>query len=287
MTDSQFVVNVTTQDFVKVVLEGSSQRPILVDFWANWCAPCRTLGPILDKLAQEWGGRLLVAKVDTDKEKALATQLGIRSLPTVRLFQNGRAIDEFMGAIPESEVRAFLNRHLPKESDDLLRQIENLLAQDRTTQALELVEKARAVEPTNTRTLLAYARVKIAVRDYTTAEQVMDTIPIQEHNISEAKAMRARLNFAKAAAQAPVKSSLEARLAAQPNDSEARYQIATLQVVAGAYQEALDSLLILLRRDRTYGDDAARKGILQIFDLLDNTGELVSSYRGKLTNILF
>jgi len=253
MTNSSFVVNVTTADFIKVVLEGSSQRPVLVDFWANWCAPCRALGPILEKIAQEWDGKLLVAKIDTDQEKSLSAQLGIRSLPTVRLFQNGRSIGEFMGALPESEVRAFLNRHLPHTSDSPLRPIEQLLAQGK----------------------------------WEAAQTAFDALPMQEHNSAEAKTVKARLMFARLAAQAPKLQILEERLTNNPNDSEARYQLAVLQVIAGANQLALDNLLTLLRKDRNYGEDAARKGMLLIFDLLGGSGELVSRYRAKLTNALF
>lgn len=287
MNNSPFVVNVTTQDFVKIVVEGSNQRPVLVDFWATWCAPCRTLGPILDKIAQEWGGKLLVAKIDTDQEKSLATQLGIRSLPTVKLFQNGRSVGEFMGAIPESEVRAFLNRHLPRASDPLLHQAETLLSQGNAVKAVELAERARNNDPNNARSIIIYAKAKLALEDLDAAQTALDTLPIPENNTAEVKALRANLLFKKLAMQLPQQQILEQRLATQPNASEVRYQLAVLQVVAGNYQEALENLLILLRKDRSYGEDAARKGILLVFELLGGTGELVSRYRAKLTNALF
>lgn len=287
MTNSSFVVNVTTKDFVKIVLEGSSQRPVLVDFWANWCAPCRALGPILDKIAEDWKGKLLVAKIDTDQEKSLAAQLGIRSLPTVRLFHNGRSVGEFMGAIPESEVQAFLQRHLPRASDSLLRQAESLLTQNRAAQALELIERARASEPDNARVTLIFAKTKLMLGDFAAAQAALDALPMQEHNSEEAKILKARLVFERIAIQAQTPKILEERLANQPNDSEARYQLAALQVINGEYQLALDNLLILLRKDRNYGDDAARRSILLIFDLLGGNGELVNRYRVKLTNALF
>lgn len=287
MTNSSFVVNVTTKDFVKIVLEGSSQRPVLVDFWANWCAPCRTLGPILDKIAEDWKGKLLVAKIDTDQEKSLAAQLGIRSLPTVRLFHNGRSVGEFMGAIPESEVQAFLQKHLPRASDSLLLQAESLLTQNRAAPALELIERARASDPDNARVTLIFAKTKLMLGDFAAAQTALDALPMQEHNSEEAKTLKARLIFERIVIQAQTPKILEERLVNQPNDSEARYQLAALQVVNGDYQVALDNLLILLRKDRNYGDDAARRGILLIFDLLGGSGELVNRYRVKLTNALF
>jgi len=287
MADSPYVVNVTARDFVQVVVEGSRQRPVLVDFWANWCAPCRMLAPILDKIAQELAGKLLVAKLDTEQEQALAAQLGIRSLPTVRLFHNGQPVDEFMGALPESEVRAFLDRHLPRESDPLLRQAEALLAQGQAQQAEALVEQARAADPNNPRTLLTYARTKAVLGEYAAAEQALDALPLVEHNAPEARALRARMLFDQVAAQAPDRNTLERRLATHPDDNQARYQLAAHQVIDGDYQEALEGLLALLRKDRGYGDDAARKGIIQVFELLGGSGELVSRYRVKLTSALF
>lgn len=287
MSDSKFVVNVTTQDFAKLVLEESNLRPVLVDFWANWCAPCRTLGPLLDKLAQEWNGALLVAKVDTDKEISLTAQFGIRSLPTVRLFHKGRSVGEFMGALPESEVRAFLNRHVPKAADQLLAQVDDLLARGQISQAAQRVEQASKSDPNSSRTLLAYAKVKAAQGDYGAAEQALKSLPLQEHNSAEVKSIRARLMFAQVIAQSPNKAVLEQRIATQPDDSEARYQLAAHLVIAGAYQEALDVLLALLRKDRAYGEDAARKAILQIFELLSGNSDLTSRYRAKLTSMLF
>jgi putative thioredoxin len=287
MADAPYVVNVTTRDFMAVVVDGSRQRPVLVDFWADWCAPCRILAPILDKIAAELGGKLLVAKVNTEQEQALAAQLGIRSLPTVRLFRDGQPVDEFMGALPESEVRRFLDRHLPRESDQLLDKAEALLARGRVDQAVALVERAQADDPSNPRTLLAYARVKAVVGDYNAAERALDALPLPEHNSAEATALRAHVAFDRVAAGAPAPAVLERRLAADPSDSEARYQLAAHRVIAGEHEQALEGLLTLLRRDRAYGDDAARRGMIQVFDLLGGSGELVSRYRARLTSALF
>jgi putative thioredoxin len=287
MTDSPFVINVTAPDFVKVVLEESHRRPVLVDFWASWCAPCRALAPILDKLAQEFGGKFLVAKIDTDQEKNLAIQLGIRSLPTVRLFRNGAVVDEFMGALPEADLRNFLHKHLPKPADGLLQQAEKFLAQGQIKQATDLLAQAHSTDSKDLRILLLQAKIKITLGEYDAAEQILNTLPLSEHGNVEAKILRAQLSFVRVVAQAPDKATLEGRLAASPEDSEARYQLAAHYVVAAVYQEALDNLLILLRKDRSYGDDAARKGMIGIFDILGNSGDLVNQYRIKLTNTLF
>jgi putative thioredoxin len=192
-----------------------------------------------------------------------------------------------MGAIPESEIRNFLNHHLPRASDGLLRQAESLLAQGKIVQAAELAERVRVSESDNTRATLILAKVKLVLKDFETAQTILDGLPMQEYNCVEAKTLRARLTFERIAAHAPEKIVLEKNLANEPNNSQTRYQLAALQVVTGEYQAALDNLLILLRKDRNYGEDAARKAMLLIFDLLGSSGELVNRYRTKLTNALF
>ena len=287
MADSPYVVDVTAENFDRIVLEGSYRQPILVDYWADWCAPCRMLAPILDALANELGGKVLVAKINTEEQRELAAQYGIRSLPTVKLFKGGQPVDEFMGALPESEIRAFLDRHLARESDKLLLQAETLLAQDETDSAAELVEQALIADPDNPRTLIAYTRVKVRLGDFEAAEKSLNALPLDQQDHPEVQALRARLLFDQAVHDAPAMEQLEQRLAANPDDSEARYQLAARQVVAEDYAAALEGFYTLLRKDRRYSDDAARKAMLQVFGLLDGSGDLVTNYRAKMMSALF
>ncbi|KOR29358.1 thioredoxin [Achromatium sp. WMS2] len=287
MSKSQFVIDVNTADFVKVVIEGSHKQPVLVDFWANWCAPCRSLSPILDKIAAAYNGKLIIAKVNTDQEQQLASQLGIRSLPTVRLFINGKAAGEFMGALPEAGVREFLERHIPQVSNKLLRQVDTLLAQGNLQQAVAVAEQAYADNTNDIKTQLVYAKVKLTSGDYSEVERILAALPLPEQSNPEVKVLQAKLFFARIAAQAPSQEQLRQNLIANPKDSASNYHMAAYQIMAGAYQDALDTLLTLLRRDRNYGDDAARKAILGIFNILENKGDLVARYRAKLTNALF
>ncbi len=287
MAESAFVVDVTEQNFQRSVIEESHQRPVLVDFWADWCAPCRMLGPLLDSIADSYQGKLLVAKINTEEQQALASQFGIRSLPTVKLFRNGAPVDEFMGALPEAEIRGFLDKHLPRESDSFLSQADQLMAQGDLEQAGSLVAKALHDDPENSRAGLAMARLQAAQGDYDAAEQSLNKLPLDEQSNDEVQLLRARLGIGRSLIGAPEQAALEQRLADNADDSEARHQLALRQAVAEDFENALENLLTLLRKDRQYGDDAARKSMLQIFELLGAGNELVGRYRAKMTSALF
>jgi putative thioredoxin len=287
MANSPYVVDVTARSFSETVLEQSYQRPVLVDFWADWCAPCRMLTPVLTGLADSMGGKLLIAKVNTEEERELAAQFGIRSLPTVKLFRDGQVVDEFMGALPESDIRAFLERHVPRDSDRVLDQAEVLLTQGSVDAAAALVQQALASDPDNPRVALTRARLLAAQGDAAGAQHLLDALPLDAQETPEVKGLRAQLEFARTAAAAPPAEELRRRLEANPRDSEARYQLAARHVLAKDYETALELLLGLLRTDRHFGDDAARKGMVQVFELLGGSGDLVSRYRSKMTNALY
>lgn len=287
MADSPYVFNVTAQQFQDLVLEPSRQTPVLVDFWADWCSPCKYLMPVLAKLVEEYRGKLLLAKVNTDEQRELAAHFGIRSLPTVMLFKDGQPVDQFMGALPETDIRAFLDPYLPRESDSLLDQALSRLQRGDADEALDMIEKARAEDPDNPRNLVTYAQILATLGELERAQNALDSLPIGEQQKPEVVALRARLLFDQIAQQAPAAVELEKRLEASPNDSEAAYQLAAHRVMDQDYRGALELLFGLMRRDRTYADDGARKGMLAVFDILGGDGELVSQYRSKMFNILY
>jgi putative thioredoxin len=287
MADSPNLVTLSAANFHDAVIGGSHRRPVLVDFWADWCAPCRSLMPVLAKIAGEYAGRLTVAKLNTDEEQPIAAQLGIRSLPTVMLFKNGQVIDQFMGALPEPQVREFLERHLPRESDDQITSAQALIASGDLPAAESLLAEVRRADPDNPRLVPAEASALAAAGNIEEAEALLARAPLQIANDPEVSALRGRLHFAKLIAGAPDEGVLSARLESDPADSEARYLLAARHAAKGAYEPALEQLLTLVKRDRGYGDDAGRKAMLMIFDLLGGEGELVSRYRSKMLNALY
>lgn len=287
MSHSPYVVTVTAANFQAVVIEGSHERPVLVDFWADWCAPCRMLMPMLAKLADQYDGRFVLAKVDTEAEPALAAQFGIRSLPTVQLFRNGQAVDQFMGALPEPQVREFLDRHLPRASDGLIQQVRAAFATGELTTARALIDQVRAEDPDNTRLPLLEVQLLASAGEIAQALAALDRLPLELVNDPEVTAVRGQLRFASATADAPSEPELTARLAANPRDSAARYQLAAYCVLRGEYEAALEYLLELVKQDRAYGEDAGRKGMLAVFDLLDGQADLVARYRAKMMTALY
>lgn len=287
MADSPYIVTVTAENFESVVIDGSFDRPVLVDFWADWCAPCKGLMPILARLAEAYAGRFILAKVDTDREQELAAHFGIRSLPTVQLFKSGQPVDQFMGALPEAQVRAFLERHLPCAADGLLAQAQGMISAGQLDRAAALVEQVRAEDPSNQRLGLAEAQLAAGRGDLAGAKTLLERLPIELANDPEVAVLRGQLRFAEALAGAPGPAELQQRLAADPADSAAAYQLAAHRVLSGDFEGALEGLLALLKRDRAYGEDAARKGMVAVFDLLGGQGDLVARYRARMMNALY
>jgi putative thioredoxin len=286
MAEAANVYDVTAENFREKVVERSRSVPVLVDFWADWCQPCRILMPVLAKLADELGGKLAVAKVDTEEQRELAAHFGVRSLPTVKLFKDGRPVDEFMGALPESQIRAFLDRHIPRESDALVARAYDLVQRGDLEEALSLVRQASDSDPDNPRALFALARLQAASGDLEAAEASLARLPAEERDAPEVSAFRGQLVFERLARDAPPTAALEASLAANPADSESQYRLAARRVIAGDYEGALDLLLSLMLRDRAYGDDAARRAMLEVFGILGAGSGLAKRYRARMFNAL-
>ncbi|MEJ2575388.1 MAG: thioredoxin, partial [Gammaproteobacteria bacterium] len=244
MAESPYIVEITRENFYDIV-EASHRVPVLIDFWASWCQPCQMLMPILAKLADEYRGKFLLAKLNTEEEQEIAAQFGIRSIPTVKLFSNGQPVDEFLGALPESEIRAFLDRHLPRESDAVVDQARQLLASGQADAAQALLQQAIDQDPANHRATLALAQAMAAQGQSADAEAALDALPLDQQHDPEVTALRSQLYFDGLLAQAPPEAELADRLAADPKDSEARLQLAVHRVLGGDYDAALEQLLTL------------------------------------------
>lgn len=284
MSDSPYIVDITPENFAQVI-QASQRAPVLIDFWADWCQPCKQLMPVLAKLADEYQGRFYLAKLNTEENQELAAQFGIRSIPNCKLFINGQPVDEFSGALPEAEIRAFLDKHLPRPSDGLVAQAQQHLLAGDAEQALALLQQAKATDPDNTRIDITIAQTQAAAGDTDAAQATLDALPAAKQLEPEVVALRGHLHFEAEAANLPDPAELARRLAADEHDSEARYQMAIHSVLQQDYEGALNILMELMRDDRGYNDDAARKTMLKIFDLLGDD-PLAARYRSKMFTLL-
>lgn len=286
MSESPYIVEITADNYQQIVIEGSFQVPVLVDFWADWCQPCKILMPMLAKLVDEYQGKFILAKINTEQQQELAAQSGIRSIPTVKLFKNGQPVDEFSGALPEEEVRQFLDRHIPRESDQVVAQARQLLLQEDADAALTLLAQAQSDDPANHNISIALAQTFAAMGDTESAVTVLDKLPQDIHEQEDVIQLRRQLHFDSISKGMPDQATLEQRLAADESDSEARFQLAAHKINNQEYESALELLLNLMRVDRQYDDDAARKTMLQIFELLGDD-PLVPRYRSKMMSLIY
>lgn len=292
MADSPHIVQLDEQNFMQVVVEGSDRTPVLVDFWADWCAPCKNLMPILEKLAIEYNGAFVLAKLDTEAYPGIAQQLGIRSLPTVKLFHNRQLINEFMGALPEAEVRKFLEAHvgppLPAEeaeedaTDARVHTAMALFEQGQADQARALLQQAQAEDPQNADILLALGQVCVSTNDLETAESCLNALSEEDRKSDRAERLAGIIELSREAgddAEDPI--ALRAALESSPADSAIRYRLAIAESLSGNIQPAMDHLLKLVQTDPGYNDGAPREKLLALFKVLGND-PLVGQYRRKL-----
>ncbi|MGQ0657545.1 MAG: thioredoxin [Chromatiales bacterium] len=286
MADSKYIIDVDDRSFDQEVLQRSTKVPVLMDFWAEWCAPCKSLTPVLTRLAEQYAGGFILAKVNTDQNQQLAMQCGVRSLPTVLLIKGGQIVDGFIGAQPESAVRALLQRHqvAPVEPAE-----ETPLAAVATADRGEAIAQLRTAlekQPGDHRLHPQLAQLLIAEHRHDEAEEVLKQLPEDKQAGKEVAPLLVHIRFARALDGAPDASTLSQRLTQQSPDSETQYLLALRHALEGEHQAALDALLGLVQRDRQYGDDAARKAMVDVFTLLGGSGPLVKQYRSMLYSAL-
>ena len=278
---SEHDLDVSLADFEQQVLDESKTRPVVVDFWAPWCGPCKSLKPILEKLAAEYDGAFRLVKINSDDNQELATRYGVRGIPSVKAFVNGEAVDEFSGALPEGEVRTFLDRLVPGPADNLRAAAGELRAAGDMSGALQKLAEASKFDPNHVGIRVDATEIMLDLGEADEARRLIGNLA--DDADPRVPQLRARLQFMGEAGEDP--AALNARVAADENDLAARLKLANFAVAAGQYEVGMDQLLEIIRRDRSFEDDVGRTTLLAVFDLLGGD-PLVSQYRRKLASAL-
>jgi putative thioredoxin len=281
------MIDTTLERFKADVIDASMQTPVVLDFWAPWCGPCKTLGPMLEKLEQQYGGRFRLVKVDTDAQPELAQHFRIRSIPTVFGIVNGQPVDQFQGAVPESQLREFIDRLLPNPGDIELEQAMQAAERGDTAAAVGHLQKALASDPANDGARLMYAQLLLQDNDAGAAQAQLAHLSAQSLQDPEVQALveRVRRQVAEGAEPPPVE--LLNAVAEKPDDLQARLDLARHYIGQKTWAPALEQLLEIVRRDRAFGDDVGRKTMIEVFGLASAQPELVSEWRRHLSSVLF
>ncbi|WP_066963092.1 thioredoxin [Microbulbifer sp. Q7] len=281
-----FIVDVTAENAQQVLIEESMKRPVVVDVWADWCEPCKQLMPVLEKLANEYAGQFLLAKLNADTEQALAGQLGVRSLPTVMVLKDGQPVDGFAGAQPEQQIREMLDKYLPKAWELQYQQAQKLVGEGELDEALPLLRQAYADSDERADIAKQYAAVLLEKNRVKDAEEVLGKILMADQD-ADYQQLMAQLELKQAAADSPEIKALQQALAENPDDSESAYKLAVQLSQADRHEEALEILLGLLRKDLGFADGAAKQVYLDIVKALGAGDPVATTYQRKLMTLMF
>lgn len=283
---SILIFDAAEANFQTDVLDASFQQPILVDLWATWCEPCKTLGPLLEKIVTDYNGAVRLAKIDCDKEQALAASFGVRSIPTVVLIRDGQLVDAFTGALPESGIREFLGRHVqpnPANADEAATED---VVKETPEQAIVRIQQDIAARPEKAELKLDLALAQMQVGNADAAQVELDALPANLESDDRAQRLRNQLDFARLAKDAPPAAELIARIERDPADLEAHDMLGVRLLMQGDSIGGLEQFLTVLKADRAWNDGQAKKRLIAAFNVLDDA-ELVGTYRRKMSSLMF
>ncbi|HKX50131.1 MAG TPA: co-chaperone YbbN [Candidatus Binatia bacterium] len=282
---NDWTIEAGEDNFEADVLERSHEVPVLVDFWAPWCGPCRVLGPVLEKLADEYSGKFVLAKINVDESPSIAGAFGVQGIPAVKLIKDGEIAGEFTGALPEPAVREMLSRYLPSEYDEQADEAADLEEQGKPAEAQAIYQSILDAEPTHAKSLLGLGRVLMNAGDRDGALETLERISPAAEERKIADRLIARLQLQ--GDQSVDEATLRQKLAAQPNSLDARFDLAQALAANEKFEEALSEFLDIVKSDREFRDDGARKAMVQIFEVLGPDHPLTDKYRSELATVLF
>jgi len=283
---SEHIVVATMANARDVLIEESFQRPVVIDFWAEWCAPCKTLMPLLEKIADEYAGQFLLAKVNCDEQQQIAAQFGVRSLPTVVIMRDGQPVDGFSGAQPEAAVRQLLEKYLPKPWDVLLQQAQQKQSENDFAGALPLLRQASEDSRQRPDIVMALAANLVQLNRLDEAQEILDKIKLA-HRDKFWQQITAQIELKREAAKTPEVRALELALAADPDNLETAYQLALQHSQNQNYRGALELLIGILRKQRDFRDGAAKRALLDMIAVLGKGDPLAAEYQRKLFSLLY
>ncbi|MGF7006181.1 thioredoxin [Aminobacter sp. BE322] len=288
---ADLIKDTTTAGFAADVIQESRKQPVLVDFWAPWCGPCKQLTPVIERVVQAAGGRVKLVKMNIDDHPAIAGQLGIQSIPAVIAFKNGQPVDGFMGAVPETQIREFIDRVAGKgggaQVEDAIAAAAEARAAGDLQAAAQMYDAVLAQAPDNVDAIAALADLLFEAGDTAGAEDVLAQVPEGKKDAAPIASVRAKLALAEQAASLGDAAELERRIAENPKDHQARFDLAMIQNANGQRTEAADNLLAIVKADRSWNDDGARAQLLQLFEAWGMTDEVTLATRRKLSSLLF